>query len=293
MRSFVTVAVSPSGLPFELLVGQPRERRRATARSTAFAACLPNRLADAGRAATPTSTTSTSRSSAPRRSRPASVSPGLTFPDGHVGAIREGSDALRVDRATPSTVPDAPASRGSSSAMHKPCLSMGQLRAATIGPDLLHLLVSKRVDLVLSGHEHLYQRTDAAAPRARAAPGSPSRSTPSARRASSTADTLHRSPARAPSSPPSGTGGAVTAAGRDGRPRASATSPPASGSGTRARGIRLRSTCASPPTTCAYAFVRSAGGGFTDSWVLRRTPSLLTSAVTSLRPSSGPRRSAT
>ena len=42
--------------------------------------------------------------------------------------------------------------------MHKPCLSTG-VHSCDVGPDLLHLLVSERVDLVISGHEHMYERT--------------------------------------------------------------------------------------------------------------------------------------
>ena len=42
--------------------------------------------------------------------------------------------------------------------MHKPCITVGQYTCEP-GPDLMNLLVSKRVDLVLSGHEHTYQRS--------------------------------------------------------------------------------------------------------------------------------------
>ncbi|MDT0163984.1 PKD domain-containing protein [Actinotalea sp. AC32] len=42
--------------------------------------------------------------------------------------------------------------------MHHPCLSVGTYSCLS-GSDLNDLLLSKRVDLVLSGHEHLYQRT--------------------------------------------------------------------------------------------------------------------------------------
>jgi len=42
--------------------------------------------------------------------------------------------------------------------MHKPCLSVGRYTCEP-GADLLNLLVAKRVDLVLSGHEHLYARS--------------------------------------------------------------------------------------------------------------------------------------
>ncbi len=41
--------------------------------------------------------------------------------------------------------------------MHYPCLSAGQYPCAE-GPPLMNLLVSKRVDLVLHGHDHNYQR---------------------------------------------------------------------------------------------------------------------------------------
>lgn len=42
--------------------------------------------------------------------------------------------------------------------MHQPCLSMGRY-PCTAGADIMNLLVNKRVDLVLTGHEHMYQRT--------------------------------------------------------------------------------------------------------------------------------------
>jgi len=42
--------------------------------------------------------------------------------------------------------------------IHKPCHSLGQY-TCEIGTGLINMLVSKKVDLVLHGHEHLYQRT--------------------------------------------------------------------------------------------------------------------------------------
>jgi hypothetical protein len=41
--------------------------------------------------------------------------------------------------------------------MHGVCISAG-IKACEIGPDLMNLLVSKRVDLVLQAHDHNYQR---------------------------------------------------------------------------------------------------------------------------------------
>ena len=42
--------------------------------------------------------------------------------------------------------------------MHKPCITVGQY-ACDPGSDLFNLLLSKKVDLILSGHEHTYQRS--------------------------------------------------------------------------------------------------------------------------------------
>ena len=42
--------------------------------------------------------------------------------------------------------------------MHKVCISIGQM-TCEIGNDLLNLLVSKKVDLILQGHDHDYQRS--------------------------------------------------------------------------------------------------------------------------------------
>jgi hypothetical protein len=42
--------------------------------------------------------------------------------------------------------------------MHEVCLSVGRYPCA-VGRDLTDLLLSERVDVVLTGHEHLYQRT--------------------------------------------------------------------------------------------------------------------------------------
>ncbi len=42
--------------------------------------------------------------------------------------------------------------------MHKNCITAG-VKTCEIKPDLINLLVSKKVDLILQGHEHNYQRT--------------------------------------------------------------------------------------------------------------------------------------
>lgn len=86
------------------------------------------------------------------------VSPGIDFRDGQpldyskdserwdwtVNAI-EGAEAADI----PWTVVG----------MHAPCLSMGKYKCQP-GQEFTNMLVDKKVDLVLSGHEHSYQRTD-------------------------------------------------------------------------------------------------------------------------------------
>ncbi|MBE2239474.1 MAG: metallophosphoesterase [Caldilineaceae bacterium] len=42
--------------------------------------------------------------------------------------------------------------------MHKNCITMGE-KSCEIGQELLDVLVSKKVDLILQGHEHLYERS--------------------------------------------------------------------------------------------------------------------------------------
>jgi hypothetical protein len=42
--------------------------------------------------------------------------------------------------------------------MHKVCITVGE-KKCEIGLDLMNLLISKRVDLVLQGHDHTYQRS--------------------------------------------------------------------------------------------------------------------------------------
>ncbi len=42
--------------------------------------------------------------------------------------------------------------------MHKVCITIG-VKSCEIGPDVLNLLVSKKVDLILEGHDHNYQRS--------------------------------------------------------------------------------------------------------------------------------------
>jgi PKD repeat protein len=84
------------------------------------------------------------------------ISPSLGFPEGTysytAGSARYNWTAAAIDGARTAGIPWVVVG------MHKPCLSVGQY-VCDPGADLFNLLVSKRVDLVLTGHEHMYQRS--------------------------------------------------------------------------------------------------------------------------------------
>jgi hypothetical protein len=84
------------------------------------------------------------------------VSAGLRYA-GRVWRYAAGSDRYRwtaraIDGARAAGIPWVVVGA------HLPCLSMGRYGCG-MGRDLANMLVAKRVDLVLTGHEHLYQRT--------------------------------------------------------------------------------------------------------------------------------------
>ncbi len=91
------------------------------------------------------------------------VSPDLDFQHGLDGA---GPQHLSYEKGTPEYAWTRSAVEGAHDAgipwvvvgMHKPCLSVGVYDCQS-GPDLMNLLLKERVDLVVAGHEHMYQRT--------------------------------------------------------------------------------------------------------------------------------------
>jgi 3',5'-cyclic AMP phosphodiesterase CpdA len=84
------------------------------------------------------------------------ISPGVPFDDGawsyDQGSPRYDWTEAAIDGARASGI------RWVVVGMHMPCLSVGRYGCGA-GADLTNLLVEERVDLVLSGHEHIYQRT--------------------------------------------------------------------------------------------------------------------------------------
>ena len=85
------------------------------------------------------------------------VSPALPFPDGTTWSYAAGTPRYNwtvaaIDSARANNIPWVVVG------VHKPCFSLGQY-TCEIGADLVNMLIAKRVDLVLTGHEHMYQRT--------------------------------------------------------------------------------------------------------------------------------------
>ncbi len=84
------------------------------------------------------------------------ISPNLTL-DGETYAYTVGSARYTwlvnaIDGARTANIPWVIV------AMHKNCISVGA-KSCEIGADVLNLLVNKKVDLILQGHEHNYQRS--------------------------------------------------------------------------------------------------------------------------------------
>ncbi len=142
-----------AGYPFELVAGN-HESDGLNGNINDFAACLPNQL--------PRLVGVYGRQwyvDVPQDDplvRFIALSPDLRYPDGiwsyAAGTPRYDWTAAAIDDARADGVPWVVV------AQHKPCLSVGE-HSCQSGPDLNALLLAKRVDLVLTGHEHLYQRT--------------------------------------------------------------------------------------------------------------------------------------
>lgn len=150
--AFVRTHVGQS-LPVELLTGNHESNGR-DGRISAFARCLPNRL-HGMTGAYGTQWYVDLPASKPLM-RLVMISPGLTV-DGRAWAYRKGDAHYRWTRRAIRSARDA-GIPWVVVGMHNPCLSMGRYGCAA-GADVMNLLVRSRVDLVLTGHEHLYQRT--------------------------------------------------------------------------------------------------------------------------------------
>lgn len=149
---FVTTRVG-AGFPFETISGN-HESNGLNGNINDFTACLPNQL--------PGVVGSYGRQyyvDVPQVNplvRFIMVSPELTFVDGvwsyAAGTPRYQWTSNAIDGARGAGIPWVVVG------MHKQCISVGR-GGCESGADLMNLLVSKRVDLVLTGHEHNYARS--------------------------------------------------------------------------------------------------------------------------------------
>ncbi len=141
------------GSPFELVAGN-HEGNGQNGNINDFSACLPNQL--------PGVRGTYGREyyvDVPKTNplvRMVMISPNIQFPDSTwdyaAGTPRYNWTAQAINSARAANIPWVVVS------MHKPCLSLGEY-GCDPGADLVNLLLDRKVDLVLTGHEHLYQRT--------------------------------------------------------------------------------------------------------------------------------------
>jgi PKD repeat protein len=141
------------GFPFELLAGN-HESNGQNGNINDFSACLPNQLP--GLVGTYGRQYYVDVPQVDPLVRYVMISPSLPFPDGtwsyNAGTPRYEWTRAAIDQARARNIPWVVVG------MHKPCLSRG-VYACDPGPDIVNLLVNRKVDLVLSGHEHHYERT--------------------------------------------------------------------------------------------------------------------------------------
>lgn len=149
---FVTSRVG-AGYPFELLSGN-HESNGQNGNINDFSACLPNQLP--GMVGTYGRQYYVDVPAVDPIVRFIQISPALPFPDSTwsyaAGTPRYTWTEQAIDGARADGVPWVVVG------MHKPCISVGQYTCEP-GADLFNLLLSEKVDLILSGHEHAYMRS--------------------------------------------------------------------------------------------------------------------------------------
>lgn len=140
--------------PYQLITGN-HESNGEDGDIDKFARCLPNRLpgvqGDYG---------TQWRADVPEQNpvvRFILVSPGIDFKNGRPLDYSRGSERWRwtadaIDEARSLGIPWTVVG------MHAPCFSLGE-KSCQPGKDFTNMLIEKKVDLVLSGHDHVYQRS--------------------------------------------------------------------------------------------------------------------------------------
>lgn len=137
--------------PFELVGGNHDMDGQATGHINNFVTCLPDRIGNL--------TGAYGKEyyfDYQNLARVIFISPNLTL-DGQLYTYNAGTTRYNwlvsaIDSARTASIPWVIV------AMHKNCISTG-VKSCEIGTDLFNLLISKKVDLVLQGHDHNYQRS--------------------------------------------------------------------------------------------------------------------------------------
>jgi PKD repeat protein len=142
------------GYPFELVSGN-HESNGQNGNLNDFSACLPNQLP--GLRGTYGRQYYVDVPANAPLVRYVAVSPGIPFTTTGtlsyaVGTAQYNWTSAAIDGARAAGIPWVVVGN------HTPCLSLGEY-ACEMGSDLANLLLAKKVDLVLNGHEHIYQRT--------------------------------------------------------------------------------------------------------------------------------------
>lgn len=151
--NFVKARVG-NNFPFTLLAGN-HEDDGPDGLIANFASCLPNRMGNI------VGTYAKQFSFDYPQSNPSTrfilISPNLTFPGESTYSYSRGSTrynwvAARIDNARKSGI------KWIVVAMHKYCIAMVSGNCE-VGPDIMNLLIEKRVDIVLQAHDHAYYRS--------------------------------------------------------------------------------------------------------------------------------------
>ena len=252
-----------STYPFELVAGNHEAAGSADGAIANFAACLPNRLGPVvGSYATEGYV---DYPSSQPLARFITISPNLAFPGQATYRYTVGSAhytwlSNAIDGARAAGI------RWVIVAMHEVCMTSGSMSCA-ISADLQNLLVGKKVDLVLQGHDHSYQRSKQLA----LGPSCPSVPVNSFRAGCVVDDGSDNSYTK-------GAGTVIVIAGTGGESLGSINSsdPEAPyfaklmGSNSNATRGFMRYTVSDSQLTAT--FVRSAGGTFTDSFTISGAP---------------------
>ena len=141
------------GFPFEVLAGN-HESNGLNGNINDFSACLPNQLP--GARGTYGRQYYVDVPQANPLVRFVMVGANLTFPDGwhdySKGSARYAWTAAAIDGARERSIPWVVLTT------HLNCLGIGNY-GCPLGPDIVDLAMGKKVDLILTGHDHLYGRT--------------------------------------------------------------------------------------------------------------------------------------